>query len=96
MADKARGNNDPDPNIGRVIERPGPDRQSPVPDDPDKQGMGQGGQPPHQYPGQRPTEPHVERRTATPSAKEPLKIAHGDKLEQTLQRIVGRRDTGKR
>jgi hypothetical protein len=58
----AGGNNDPDPNLGRQIRKPGPDRNSPSPDEPEKPGMGQGGQPPHQSPGQRPSDPGVERQ----------------------------------
>lgn len=53
-------NNDPDPNIARQIVRPGPDRTSPFSDAPDMEGMGQGGQPPHQSPGQRPPDPVVQ------------------------------------
>jgi hypothetical protein len=56
------GNNSPDPNIGRQIKQPGPDRTSPSPDAPDSPGMGQGGQPPHRSPGQRPTLPAVEKQ----------------------------------
>lgn len=54
-------NDAPDPNIGREISRPGPDRAVTGPDVPPA-GMGQGGQLPHEGPGQRPRDPTVEPR----------------------------------
>ncbi|HEX2890931.1 hypothetical protein [Vineibacter terrae] len=62
----AKGNDSPDPNLGRTIKRPGPDRASPTTDSPGRPGLGQGGQPPHEYPGQRPEDPSVRRPERTP------------------------------
>ncbi len=52
---KKYSNDDPAPNIQRQIRKPGPDGPN-IPQD-EVPGYGQGGQPPHEYPGQPPGEP---------------------------------------
>jgi DNA-binding NtrC family response regulator len=61
--DMPKGNNDPDPNIERQIRQPGP-ASPPIPQGPAPAGYGQGGQPPHEYPGQPPATPPPEGQPA--------------------------------